>query len=488
MKKKAFFSILMSFLAAFFAACGSDSGSASGAGENSGTQADLSAATFDELPNCSINREGNVAYVEAEDANYVCVGRHWIFQEPPMDSVATEDDLPACMAKREGDSLFVKSDEVAYVCIEGRWEATASTKMKSYETEDNLPNCSEKREGESALVEKDSTVRVCVGGAWVNLGTAVANEDALQNCTAKREGSKVYAVESARNLVCTSGKWVDASSIAATSSSSRDDVSSSSSSSVIASSSSRCHSESSTECGDEEPGSSSHTSFPEGVMEWGYYDCSEYNCVDTLYLSDVKRVAGAYGEFLDTRDNKVYKAVTIGEQTWMAQNLDFVVTRDSIPIDSLSRCYKDQEDFCEQYGRLYFWRTLRDPSIGSDICPNGWHIPSHEEFEILVNYVDSTYTIGQMESSCSITAGRFLVSMQASKEGYFLDNFGFSAVYAGYYYSKGFGHVGEYAMFWSSTEYDEDNAYFFFMNSEYNSAYIDWFTKSDAKSIRCLKD
>ena len=229
---------------AILTACGSDS--TSGSGENSGAQADLSAATFDELPNCSINREGNVAYVEAEDANYVCVGKHWIFQEPPMDSVSTEDDLPACVAKREGDSLFVKSDEVAYVCTEGKWEATASTKMKSYETEDNLSNCSEKREGESALVEKDSTVSVCTGGAWVNLGTAVANEDALQNCTAKREGSKVYAVESARSLVCTSGKWVDASSIAATSSSTRDDVTGSSSSFVIVSSSSVKQSSSST--------------------------------------------------------------------------------------------------------------------------------------------------------------------------------------------------------------------------------------------------
>ena len=75
--------------------------------------------------------------------------------------------------------------------------------------------------------------------------------------------------------------------------------------------------------------------------------------------------------FTDTRDGKIYNIVTIGTQTWMAENLNYAV---------LGSCY-NSEASCDVYGKLYRWSSLES------VIPSGWHLPSDAEWDVLINYL-----------------------------------------------------------------------------------------------------
>ena len=108
--------------------------------------------------------------------------------------------------------------------------------------------------------------------------------------------------------------------------------------------------------------------------------------------------AFAQGTFTDSRDGKKYKSVKIGEQTWMAQNLDYKGKDGKLGV-----CYGKKPANCTKYGRLYDWAAAMDIDAkfnnekwgGSDekhqgICPEGWHLPSKNEFKTLVDFVAAT--------------------------------------------------------------------------------------------------
>lgn len=112
----------------FFAACG-DSGSSSDTPEKV-----VLVSSIDDLDDCSDDLEGDTVFVRSEKADFVCVGGKWTNYDsldssnrdtPIIESdlvVATFDDLPVCTVKREGVTTYIKDEKKAYVCTDGNWK------------------------------------------------------------------------------------------------------------------------------------------------------------------------------------------------------------------------------------------------------------------------------------------------------------------------------------------------------------------------------
>ncbi|GBU26368.1 hypothetical protein R83H12_03064 [Fibrobacteria bacterium R8-3-H12] len=91
--------------------------------------------------------------------------------------------------------------------------------------------------------------------------------------------------------------------------------------------------------------------------------------------------------FCDSRDGKTYEWIKIGDQYWMAKNLNYYAMG--------SRCYGGDSINCEIYGRLYDCATATLPqSNHKGICPTGWHIPSDAEWDVLESYVGGSSIAG----------------------------------------------------------------------------------------------
>jgi len=200
-----------------------------------------------------------------------------------------------------------------------------------------------------------------------------------------------------------------------------------------------------------------------------------------------------YGTVLDDRDGQTYKTVKIGDQWWMAENLNYETDN--------SFCYNDSAEYCEKYGRLYTWAAAIDSvKLANDadnpldcgygrecgltgkvqgICPSGWHLPSYDEWNALFTAVG-----GQLN------AGKVLKSQTGwYSNGNGTDAFGFSALPAGdRYYSGGFDYDGYHAYFWSATEDNSGYAYSMFLYYYSKLAYLGDGSKNYGFSVRCLKD
>jgi uncharacterized protein (TIGR02145 family) len=175
--------------------------------------------------------------------------------------------------------------------------------------------------------------------------------------------------------------------------------------------------------------------------------------------------------------------VKIGEQTWMAENLNYNAKG--------SKCYDNKEANCKKYGRLYNWATTKTA------CPSGWHLPNASDWDILMKYVQTdngnTYTSGSKAS----VAGKYLKTKNGW-EGYLNakgveengngeDKYGFAALPGGWSTSDGrFGSDGYDGYWWSSSERDSDYAYYRHITDD--GANWDEELKGYLYSVRCVTD
>jgi len=180
--------------------------------------------------------------------------------------------------------------------------------------------------------------------------------------------------------------------------------------------------------------------------------------------------------FTDSRDGKTYKTITIGKQTWIAENLNYDTEG--------SKCYNNDPENCGKYGRHYNW------AAAIKACPNGWHLPSNAEWDILYRIADGTS--GDKSPYKSETAGKYLKAASGwnsfnEKSGNGEDAYGFAALPGGSGRAGSFNLLGDNGYWWSATENDNGGAYYRFML--YESDVAGWNSNSKALllSVRCIK-
>ena len=212
---------------------------------------------------------------------------------------------------------------------------------------------------------------------------------------------------------------------------------------------------------------------------------------DTVYGRNILFLTKDYDTMIDIEGN-VYKTVTIGTQTWMAENLRTTRFSDSTAIPLVKDearwpglttsgyCwYKNDEDaFKPTYGALYNWYSINTGKV----CPIGWHVPDDSEWAQLATYLGGDYIAG---GKLKETGSTYWVEPNTGAT----NESGFTAFPGGFRYNDGkFFDFGFSSYWWSSEEFSETRAWFRFVYYNDGNVYRFNNIKKNGFSIRCLKD
>jgi uncharacterized protein (TIGR02145 family) len=183
----------------------------------------------------------------------------------------------------------------------------------------------------------------------------------------------------------------------------------------------------------------------------------------SFFFTIVVNLSGQ-NKFTDPRDGNIYKTITFNNVTWMGENLRYLAKEGANLADNDSKVNLE-------YGALYDWKT------SMKVCPDGWNLPTGEEFQALVNYFnqkDGWVSKGPNTQS-------FGIQLAGMRD-----------------YEGTFTEMDESAYLWTSTEYDKDNSEYFSYMVVVNTPVVDLSRKDDISdlhgsekanrySVRCIK-
>ncbi len=208
-----------------------------------------------------------------------------------------------------------------------------------------------------------------------------------------------------------------------------------------------------------------------------YPGSSSFTCDDPLF---------------DPRNGQTYNTVQIGDQCWMAENLNIgemingtVEMTNNELIEKY--CFDNNTANCDEYGGLYQWHEMMQYTGiqgGEGICPSGWHLPTNEEWTTLTDHLGGV----------SIAGGKMkevgLAHWDSPNTGATNES-GFTALPGGYRFVNGnFFYLTSFAYFWSSSNYYSTNDYAWYRELYCNSASVG-VTEQDmdfGMSVRCVLD
>ena len=240
------------------------------------------------------------------------------------------------------------------------------------------------------------------------------------------------------------------------------------------------------------------------------YDPSTQQCKGSIVYGTCGGVSyDVSKQICDTRDNQLYKYIVIGQNTWMAQNLNYNYNQGT----AKSYCYNDVASNCQTYGRLYTWPAAMDsvrnscgyatnctarsvPPYLQGACPDGWRIPNKFDFDELYNDAyEVNYSTGK-----NIVATKLKSKSGWNDNGNGTDVYGFNALPGGNRSessssSRKYYNLGSATYFWTaSDQYSRVNpssnkmAYFWYFSTQSMADTVSNATfKYDAYSVRCIK-
>jgi uncharacterized protein (TIGR02145 family) len=201
------------------------------------------------------------------------------------------------------------------------------------------------------------------------------------------------------------------------------------------------------------------------------------------------------------QDKNYYGIVTIGTQTWLAENLNVgtFVNNTSGQKDNNSiekYCYYNDKGNCDIYGGLYHWDEMMkynpqdSGTMGTTqgICPVGWHIPTLKEWEVLISYAGgSSFGGGKLKDTGTLWMQPNIGATNQT---------GFSALPGGLGGSlidqdPVWSYIGEGSFFWSSTFFksEDPNLFTMIIIGYDNAGVITGYGAIDnGLQVRCIKD
>jgi len=150
-----------------------------------------------------------------------------------------------------------------------------------------------------------------------------------------------------------------------------------------------------------------------------------------------------------------FETIKVGSQIWMAKNLSVEVTG--------SWCYDNNPVNCAKYGRLYTYNAALKA------CPKGWHLPSSAEWSVLASFLGGEDVAGKALKDNGQSGLKLMLGGNRIQSG-------------------GFGLMGTYGSYWSSTKYNKDHAWYMYITDKNDYITLTYFTASYGFSVRYIKD
>lgn len=222
-----------------------------------------------------------------------------------------------------------------------------------------------------------------------------------------------------------------------------------------------------------------------------------------------------YGELKDERDGKIYRTIKIGDQEWMAENLNYYDTLITPNFKKyVTYCQGKSPLGCDRFGRSYCEAAAVDvvklnadkkDSLACDdenltkclidvsgqiqgLCPAGWHLPDTTEWTVLIKEVGGWSVAGKMLKTTSgwneieITTGKHV---EVYSNG--TDDYSFGGLPVGYYAGV-FENEGNISHLWTSVERDSSKAYNVGLLCGSDGVSLDYYNEGLGFPVRCVKD